>query len=141
MGNRLDGGNKPAHDERKRISQLSYVFRYMSPHACLDVSLAAGRALGVACSFPSPDGRRAASTPPVSLASPGSASPRGCDRGKSMCQACESGRSVHAAQPSRRSFLKSLGAAAAVVALTGPAFAAEVKAPPKPENVVSPDGA
>ena len=60
-----------------------------------------------------------------------------------MCLACGSLDRIHATQPSRRRFLASIGATAAAVALAGPSpsVAAQVKAVPKPQNVVSPDGA
>jgi carbonic anhydrase len=58
-----------------------------------------------------------------------------------MCQRCESqslGPVVHS--PSRRSFLAAAGAVAAAGALW-PAGAFAQKAPPKPQNVLSPDAA
>lgn len=58
-----------------------------------------------------------------------------------MCKLCGPEHASHLAQPSRRRFLASLGAAAAGLALAGPALAAKLKTPPKPQNVVSPDGA
>jgi carbonic anhydrase len=62
-----------------------------------------------------------------------------------MCKACEEtyalGNIVRAAQPSRRRFLASLCVAAASSAFVDPALAKDVKAPPKPQNVVSPAGA
>src|SRR5262249_6715163 len=62
--------------------------------------------------------------------------------GSSMCQACGSFDAIHAAQPTRRRFLTAIGATAATVALaSGGALAAETKATPKPQNVVSPDAA
>ena len=55
-----------------------------------------------------------------------------------MCQMCEQPQQEN----SRRGFLSLLGAAAtAGYALAGNALAAEVKAPPKPQNVVTPDAA
>jgi len=54
-----------------------------------------------------------------------------------MCQICE--HPQH--KSSRRRFLRILGVATAGYALAGNAFAAEVKVPPKPQNVVSPDAA
>jgi len=54
-----------------------------------------------------------------------------------MCQICE--HPQH--KSSRRRFLRIVGAATAGYALAGNAFAAEVKVPPKPQNVVSPDAA
>ncbi len=58
-----------------------------------------------------------------------------------MCKSCEFESFVRAPRPSRRHFLGSLGATAAGFALAGPALADDLKAPPKPQNVVSPDGA
>jgi carbonic anhydrase len=62
-----------------------------------------------------------------------------------MCQTCGQSDLIHAAQPSRRRFLASAGAAAAAVTLAGladPALAAKVKTPPpKPQNVLPPDAA
>jgi carbonic anhydrase len=57
----------------------------------------------------------------------------------SMCEICRLENSAHQAQPSRRSLLRFLGAASAGLALAGTANAKQVKAPPKPQNVVSPD--
>lgn len=57
-----------------------------------------------------------------------------------MCQACEFEGLVHARRPSRRRFLGAVGAAAAGAALFGSALAKDV-APPKPQNVVSPEAA
>lgn len=55
-----------------------------------------------------------------------------------MCQMCEQPQQEN----SRRGFLSLLGAAAtAGYALAGNALAAEAKAPPKPQNVVTPDAA
>ena len=54
-----------------------------------------------------------------------------------MCQICEHQQ----LENSRRGFLGLIGAATAGYALAGNAFAAEVKVPPKPQNVVSPDAA
>jgi carbonic anhydrase len=56
-----------------------------------------------------------------------------------MCQFCES--ATIAQGLSRRRIFKIFGGAAAGFAIAGPAFAKEVKAPPKPQNVVSPDEA
>jgi carbonic anhydrase len=66
-----------------------------------------------------------------------------------MCRLCEEG--IGAPAPSRRGFFKGLGMAGAGFALMGPglalqgatssAFAKAKKAPPKPQNVVSPDEA
>lgn len=57
-----------------------------------------------------------------------------------MCRFCEFANARHERPGSRRRFLASLGAAAGL-ALVGPAFAKEAAAPPKPQNVVSSDGA
>jgi len=54
-----------------------------------------------------------------------------------MCQICDFPQHEN----SRREFLRVLGAATAGYALLGNAFAAELKVPPKPQNVVSPDAA
>src|SRR3981189_2962716 len=56
-----------------------------------------------------------------------------------MCEICRLENLAHRAQPSRRGLLRFLGAATAGLALAGTASAKEVKAPPKPQNVVSPD--
>jgi carbonic anhydrase len=53
-----------------------------------------------------------------------------------MCQDSE-----HPHENSRRRFLHILGVATAGYALVGNAFADELKVPPKPQNVVSPDAA
>jgi carbonic anhydrase len=58
-----------------------------------------------------------------------------------MCLACGSLDLIHATQTSRRRFLGLIGTVGAAVTLPGPAVAAQVKAAPKPQNVVSPDGA
>src|SRR6478735_2070889 len=60
-------------------------------------------------------------------------------REAAMCERCDyfSNHSIESA--SRRNFLKFAGAAAAGLAWPGSAFAQ--KAPPKPDNVVSPDDA
>jgi carbonic anhydrase len=58
-----------------------------------------------------------------------------------MCEMCGFGSAIHGARPSRRQLFGSFGAAAAGLVLAGPALAKEMKAPPKPQNVVSPDGA
>jgi carbonic anhydrase len=58
-----------------------------------------------------------------------------------MCEMCGYDGASHVARLSRRGLLGSLGAAAAAVALAGSALAKELKAPPKPQNVVSPAGA
>src|SRR3981189_3575012 len=56
-----------------------------------------------------------------------------------MCEICRLENLAHRAQPSRRGLLRFLGAATAGLALTGAASAKEVKKPPKPQNVASPD--
>src|SRR4030088_3085300 len=56
-----------------------------------------------------------------------------------MCEICRLENLAHRAQPSRRGLLRFLDTAAAGLALTGAASAKEVKTPPKPQNVVSPD--
>src|SRR5258708_17541663 len=56
-----------------------------------------------------------------------------------MCQMCGQQHFQH--NNSRRSFLRLLGAATAGYALVGAAWADEVRTPPKPQNVVSPDAA
>ena len=56
-----------------------------------------------------------------------------------MCQRCGLFAADHAAPTSRRRFLRWAGAGAAALALPGTAYAQ--KAPPKPQNVVSPDAA
>jgi len=56
-----------------------------------------------------------------------------------MCEKC-SERAVHATAPSRRSLML-FAASAAGLMLGGAAFAKETKAPPKPQNVLSPDAA
>jgi carbonic anhydrase len=58
-----------------------------------------------------------------------------------MCEMCGSEIRLHAGGLSRRRFIVSAGAAAATLAWAVPAVSAPVKAPPKPQNVVSPDGA
>jgi carbonic anhydrase len=55
-----------------------------------------------------------------------------------MCQHCLLEDRI---QPSRRRFLSALGALAASAAFTAPGVAAEAKAPPKPQNAVTPDAA
>jgi carbonic anhydrase len=57
-----------------------------------------------------------------------------------MCKLCEDARIAHTAF-ARRNVLKLAGATAAAFALGGPALAKEAKAPPKPQNVLSPDAA
>jgi carbonic anhydrase len=54
-----------------------------------------------------------------------------------LCEIC--GQAIH--QSSRRGLLRFLGAATVGYAFGGSAFGKEAEAPPKPENVVSPDGA
>jgi len=66
---------------------------------------------------------------------------RGKKKGSSMCKMCGFEDASHAALPSRRRFLASVGGAAAGLALSGPALAAVMKTPPKPQNIVSSDGA
>ncbi|WP_026596075.1 carbonic anhydrase [Methyloferula stellata] len=56
-----------------------------------------------------------------------------------MCEFCESQNVSHTF--SRRGLVKALGAGAVGFAVAGPAFAKPTKAPPKPQNVVSPDEA
>jgi carbonic anhydrase len=56
-----------------------------------------------------------------------------------MCQFCESQNASHAF--SRRALVTALGATAAGFAIASPALAKETKAPPKLQNVVSPDEA
>jgi carbonic anhydrase len=59
-----------------------------------------------------------------------------------MCETCGLAGVAHPGLPSRRRFLASALSAGAALALAGgPVWAAPVKAPPKPENVVSPDRA
>jgi carbonic anhydrase len=56
-----------------------------------------------------------------------------------MCEICGHENLAH--RPSRRSLLRILGGATAGYALAGSAMAKEAKAPPKPQNAVSPDAA
>jgi carbonic anhydrase len=56
-----------------------------------------------------------------------------------MCRHCDYSTAMHATPLPRRSFLKFAGAAAAGLVMPRNSFAQ--KAPPKPENIVSPDGA
>ncbi|HEV3498680.1 MAG TPA: carbonic anhydrase [Bradyrhizobium sp.] len=56
-----------------------------------------------------------------------------------MCGICRFENLAYQSQPSRRGLLRFLGSAAAGLALAGTASAKEVKKPPKPQNVVSPD--
>jgi carbonic anhydrase len=58
-----------------------------------------------------------------------------------MCEICRLENRAHDAQPSRRTLLQFFGATAAGLALPGSGHAKEAKAPPKPQNVVSPDAA
>jgi carbonic anhydrase len=58
-----------------------------------------------------------------------------------MCTTCELAEAVHAAGLSRRRFLASLSVAATGFAFADVTLAKDVKAPPKPQNIVSPDGA
>ena len=58
-----------------------------------------------------------------------------------MCEICEIEGATHVARLSRRRLLGSFGALAAGFAFAGSALAKEVKAPPKPQNVVSSAGA
>jgi carbonic anhydrase len=56
-----------------------------------------------------------------------------------MCGICRFENLAYQSQPSRRGLLRFLGSAAAGLALAGTASSKEVKKPPKPQNVVSPD--
>ena len=56
-----------------------------------------------------------------------------------MCRYCDHWPAYHATPVSRRSFLRSAGVAAGSLAIPHNSFAQ--KAPPKPENILSPDGA
>jgi carbonic anhydrase len=56
-----------------------------------------------------------------------------------VCEICRLENPARQAQPSRRGLLRFLGTAAAGLALVGTGIAKEVKTPPKPQNVVSPD--
>jgi carbonic anhydrase len=58
-----------------------------------------------------------------------------------MCEICQIKNLPHKAPLSRRRVLGSIGAVATGLALTRHAWAEDVKAPPKPQNVVSPDAA
>jgi carbonic anhydrase len=58
-----------------------------------------------------------------------------------MCEMCGLDGATHMARLSRRRVLGSFGAAAAGFALGGVALAKELKTPPKPQNIVSADGA
>lgn len=57
-----------------------------------------------------------------------------------MCDLCRLEIRSHRVEPSRRAALQWLGAATASLALTGVSHAKD-KAPPKPQNVLSPDAA
>ena len=54
-----------------------------------------------------------------------------------MCDVCRQRRQLQRSGTTRRSFL--LAASGAGLMLAGPALAEETKAPPKPQNVISPD--
>jgi len=58
-----------------------------------------------------------------------------------VCKICHLENRAHRAQLSRRGLLRFFGTVTAGVVLTGTADAKEMKAPPKPQNVVSPDAA
>jgi carbonic anhydrase len=58
-----------------------------------------------------------------------------------MCHLCDDRSRGDAASFARRRFLKLAGGAALALATTGASFAAPPKAPPKAENVLSPDAA
>jgi carbonic anhydrase len=60
-----------------------------------------------------------------------------------MCLTCRASETFAAGATSRRNFLRSVGAAAAGFALAPSAFAKDkdAKAPPKPQNAISPDEA
>jgi carbonic anhydrase len=58
-----------------------------------------------------------------------------------MCHLCDGRSRSDAKSLARRGFLKLAGGVALGFAATGSGFAAPTKVPPKPENVVSPDGA
>lgn len=58
-----------------------------------------------------------------------------------MCRSCDLDPPRAEPSAARRGFLKLAASAAAGLAFTGEAFGAEIKAPPKPENVLSPDAA
>jgi carbonic anhydrase len=57
-----------------------------------------------------------------------------------MCQYCDEAR-IAPTPFARRNILKFAGAAAAALALGGPALAKEAKMVPKPQNVLTPDAA
>jgi carbonic anhydrase len=56
-----------------------------------------------------------------------------------MCEICRLENPAHQTQPSRRGLLRFFGTATVGLALAGAGSAKEVKTPPKPQNVVSPD--
>lgn len=58
-----------------------------------------------------------------------------------MCLRCRASEVIAARGASRRSFLRSVGGAAAGFALVPSAFAKDAKAPPKPQNDIPPDAA
>ena len=58
-----------------------------------------------------------------------------------MCQLCGDARQLDESAVARRGFLKLAGSATVGFAFAGWAFAEETGRPPKPENVVSSDGA
>jgi len=58
-----------------------------------------------------------------------------------MCCCCNDGPRGYEASPTRRGFLKVAGGAALGLAPFSSSFAAPTKAPPKPENVLSPNAA
>jgi carbonic anhydrase len=58
-----------------------------------------------------------------------------------MCESCGCLTAIHAPPTSRRRFLKFAGTAIASQAIPSIAYAQKAKAPPKPANVLSPDGA
>ena len=58
-----------------------------------------------------------------------------------MCQKCDASPTDHLSGVPRRNFLKLAAAAAAGLAISRYAPAAEKAAPPKPRNVLSPDAA
>jgi carbonic anhydrase len=58
-----------------------------------------------------------------------------------MCEICGTVGATHLTRPSRRRLLGSFGIVAASFALGGSVLAKERKAPPKRQNLVSPDGA
>jgi carbonic anhydrase len=58
-----------------------------------------------------------------------------------MCNLCDDRPRNPAVALGRRAFLNLAGGAALGLAIPGPSFAAPPKAPPKPENILSPDAA